>query len=119
VDGGSTDGTVEYLESRGIPVPSQDQARVSMPLTSMPTGSPPANAVVVFFPKGTIPVDDLLESRPRLFFWKRTGACHRKRKIKGSGTEEDEHLLQAAEVGRADAGGDVRIDLAPGGILGA
>lgn len=65
VDGGSTDGTVEYLESCGIPVHPQTKRGLNaayLDANWLSTG----DAVVVFFPKGTIPVDDLLKFRPLL-----------------------------------------------------
>ncbi|MGZ8196633.1 MAG: glycosyltransferase, partial [Methylosarcina sp.] len=63
VDGGSTDGTVEYLESQGIPVylqPKRGLNAAYVHANNMATG----DAVVVFFPKGTLPTDDLRKFRP-------------------------------------------------------
>ena len=63
VDGGSTDGTVEYLESQGIPVYRQPKRGLNaayVHANEMATG----DALVVFFTKGTLPTDDLRKFRP-------------------------------------------------------
>jgi len=91
VDGGSTDGTVEYLESCGIPVHAQTKRGLNaayLDANRLSTG----DAVVVFFPKGTIPVEDLLTFRPLLEAG--NDLVIASRKIKGARNEEDEHLLR-------------------------
>lgn len=63
VDGGSTDGTIEYLTSRGIKVYRQEKPGLNaayVQANRLATG----DAIVVFFPKGTLPVDDLRKFRP-------------------------------------------------------
>ena len=63
VDGGSTDGTVEYLTGRGIKVYRQEKSGLNaayVQANRLATG----DAVVVFFPKGTLPVEDLQKFRP-------------------------------------------------------
>jgi glycosyltransferase involved in cell wall biosynthesis len=65
VDGGSTDGTVEYLEGQGIPVylqPKKGLNAAYVHANHMATG----DAVVVFFAKGTLPVEDLPNFRVHL-----------------------------------------------------
>jgi len=53
VDGGSTDGTVEYLEAQGIPVHRQPRRSLNAAY-SHAVDQCTTEAVVVFFPKGTI-----------------------------------------------------------------
>ena len=65
VDGGSTDGTVAYLESLGIPVYRQPKKGLNaayMHAADRSTG----DAVVVFFPKGTVDPESLRQFRPLL-----------------------------------------------------
>jgi glycosyltransferase involved in cell wall biosynthesis len=65
VDGGSSDGTVEYLRSSGITVHRQPKKGLNaayVHANDVATG----DAVVVFFPKGTNPVEDLRRFRPLL-----------------------------------------------------
>jgi glycosyltransferase involved in cell wall biosynthesis len=65
VDGGSTDGTVEYLQAQGIRVhrqPSRGLNAAYLHANQVSTG----DAVVVFFPKGTTPPGDLRRFRPLL-----------------------------------------------------
>lgn len=89
VDGGSTDGTVEYLESQGIPVYRQPKRGLNVAYVhanDMATG----DAVVVFFPKGTLPADDLRKFRP--LFDQGNELIVASRQVPGSVNEEDEHL---------------------------
>jgi glycosyltransferase involved in cell wall biosynthesis len=65
VDGGSTDGTVAYLESQGIPVHRQPKGGLNAAYVHAEAVSS-GDAVVVFFPKGTTPPEDLLRFRPLL-----------------------------------------------------
>ncbi|MDD5706852.1 MAG: glycosyltransferase [Kiritimatiellae bacterium] len=86
VDGGSTDGTVEYLQAHGIPVHRQPQAGLNaayIHANEVATG----DAVVVFFPKGTTPVADLLEFRPLLEAGNQLVVASRQ--IQGAANEED------------------------------
>lgn len=92
VDGGSTDGTVEYLESQGVKVYRQPKRGLNaayVHANEMASG----DAVVVFFPKGTLPVGDLLKFRPMF-------DCGNKliiasRQIAGSLNEEDNHYWRS------------------------
>lgn len=91
VDGGSTDGTVEYLKSRGIPVHKQPKRGLNaayVHANDMATG----DAVVVYFPKGTLPVEDVLKFRP--LFEAGNQLVVASRQIAGSVNEEDIHLLR-------------------------
>jgi glycosyltransferase involved in cell wall biosynthesis len=91
VDGGSTDGTVAYLESHGIPVYRQPKKGLNAAYVYAAERST-CDAVVVFFPKGTTPTTDLLRFRPLL------EAGHdlviASRNIKGGKNEEDEQFLK-------------------------
>lgn len=91
VDGGSTDGTVEYLESQGIPVHRQPKRGLNAAYVHADRVSP-CDAVVVFFPKGTTPVEDLLKFRP--LFDAGNELIVASRQIAGSVNEEDAHLLK-------------------------
>jgi len=98
VDGGSTDGTVDYLESQDIPVYRQPKKGLNAAYVHANRMSR-CDAVVVFFPKGTIPVDDLLKFLP-LF----DSGCQlvvASRQIAGSVNEEDEHLWRPRKWGVA------------------
>jgi hypothetical protein len=88
VDGGSTDGTVEYLEGRGIPVYRQPKRGLNaayVHANDVATG----DAVVVFFPKGTLRVDDLHKFRP--LFDQGYELVIASRQLPGSVNEEDTH----------------------------
>lgn len=89
VDGGSTDGTVEYLESQGIPVYRQPKRGLNaayVHANEMATG----DAVVVFFTKATLPTDDLRKFRP--LFENGKELVIASRQILGSNNEEDENF---------------------------
>jgi glycosyltransferase involved in cell wall biosynthesis len=91
VDGGSTDGTVEYLESQGIPVHRQSKKGLNAAYVDANALSK-CEAVVVFFPKGTIPPSDLLRFRP--LFEQGNELVIASRQVKGSTNEEDVSLLR-------------------------
>ena len=89
VDGGSTDGTVEYLESKGIAVHRQPKRGLNaayVHANNMATG----DAVVVFFTKGTLPTSDLFKFRP--LFEAGNELVIASRQVVGSVNEEDEHF---------------------------
>ena len=91
VDGGSSDGTVEYLTGRGIPVHRQPKRGLNAAYVhaqEMAKG----DAVVVFFPKGTLPAADLLKFRP--LFEQGFGLVVASRQVRGSVNEEDTHLFR-------------------------
>ena len=89
VDGGSTDGTIEYLRSQMIPVYKQPREGLNAAYIYADELSS-GEAVVVFFPKGNIRIDDLRKFR-RLF-----DQGHQlvvaSRQIKGAKNEEDGSL---------------------------
>jgi len=89
VDGGSTDGTVAYLESQGIPVHRQPKKGLNaayVHANEIATGE----AVVVYFAKGTLPTEDLRKFRP--LFDKGNELVIASRQLPGSVNEEDEHF---------------------------
>lgn len=96
VDGGSTDGTVEYLESQGIPVYRQPKRGLNAAYIHAVDKSS-CDAVVVFFPKGTIAADSLLAFRPMLE--EGNGLVIASRNIKGASNEEDHHVLRPRKWG--------------------
>jgi glycosyltransferase involved in cell wall biosynthesis len=96
VDGGSTDGTVEYLISQGIPVHRQPKKGLNAAYIHA-TDMSSCEAVVVFFPKGTIATSTLLNFRPLL-----ESGCDlvvASRNIKGAHNEEDDRLLKPRKWG--------------------
>jgi glycosyltransferase involved in cell wall biosynthesis len=95
VDGGSTDGTVEYLSSMGIPVHTQPKKGLNAAYVHANEISS-GDAVVSFFPKGTIPPDDLLKFRSLL-----ENGCSlvvASRQVKGSSNEEDRHFWRPRKL---------------------
>jgi glycosyltransferase involved in cell wall biosynthesis len=89
VDGGSTDGTVEYLESQGIKVHRQPKRGLNaayVHANEVATG----DAVVVFFAKGTLPVEDLCKFRS--LFEQGSELVIASRQLPGSVNEEDIHF---------------------------
>lgn len=86
VDGGSTDGTVEYLESQRISVHLQPKRGLNaayVHANNIATG----DAVVVFFAKSTLPTEDLRKFRP--LFAKGNELVIASRQLPGSVNEED------------------------------
>ena len=91
IDGGSTDGTVEYLQSQGITVYRQRKKGLNaayVDANAMASG----DAVVVFFPKGTLPVEDT--ERFRSFFEAGNALVIASRQVAGSVNEEDVHWFK-------------------------
>lgn len=91
VDGGSTDCTVEHLKSHGIPVHRQPKPGLNaayVHANNMATG----DAVVVFFPKGTLPIEDVLKFRP--LFESGNQLVVASRQIAGSVNEENVYLIR-------------------------
>jgi glycosyltransferase involved in cell wall biosynthesis len=89
VDGGSTDGTVEYLQSQGIPVHKQPKKGLNAAYVHANDLST-CDAVVVYFPKSTIPPEDLSRFRP--LFDQGNELIVASRQIAGSVNEEDGSL---------------------------
>jgi glycosyltransferase involved in cell wall biosynthesis len=86
VDGDSTDGTIEYLQSKNIAVHQQPKKGLNAAYVHANDVST-CDAVVVFFPKGTTPVDDLLKFRP--LFEQGQELIIASRQISGSVNDED------------------------------
>lgn len=91
VDGGSSDGSVEYLQSQGIkvyrqPLPGLNAAYVFADSVST------CDAVVVFFPKSTTPPEDL--KRFRQYFDSGYQLIIASRQVPGSRNEEDVHFFR-------------------------
>ena len=91
IDGGSTDGTVAYLEALGIPVYRQPKKGLNAAYIHAVERSA-CDAVVVFFPKGAYRTADLLKFRPLL----EAGydLVIASRTIADGKNEEDERLLK-------------------------
>lgn len=96
VDGGSTDGTVEYLESQGIPVYRQPKKGLNAAYLHAVNKSC-CEAVVVMFPKGTISTNTLLQFRP--YLESGDALVIASRNIKGARNEEDGRLLKPRKWG--------------------
>ncbi len=90
VDGGSTDGTIAYLESQGIPVHIQPKKGLNAAYVHANDCLDLCDHVVVFFPKATTPVGDLLKFRP--LFQQGNELVVASRQIQGSINEEDVSL---------------------------
>lgn len=91
VDGGSSDGTVEYLQSQGIPVHRQPKKGLNaayVHANDIATG----DAVVVYFAKGTLPTEDLRKFRP--LFEQGNELVIASRQLPGSVNEEDAHFFR-------------------------
>lgn len=91
VDGGSSDGTVEYLEKQGIPVYRQPKPGLNAAYVHA-NEMANSDAVVVFFTKRTLPVHDLQKFRS--FFDQGYELIIASRQILGSVNEEDKHFLR-------------------------
>jgi glycosyltransferase involved in cell wall biosynthesis len=96
VDGGSTDGTVEYLESQGITVYKQPQKGLNAAYWHAIENSS-CTSIVVFFPKGTIEPSTLLQFRE--LFEKGYEVIVASRNCKGARNEEDEKFLKPRKWG--------------------
>jgi glycosyltransferase involved in cell wall biosynthesis len=91
IDGGSADGTVQYLESQNIPVYRQPKPGLNAAYVHAVEKSG-CDAVVVFFPKGTLSPTILLSFRPLL----ESGydLVIASRNISGAANEEDNKLIR-------------------------
>jgi glycosyltransferase involved in cell wall biosynthesis len=91
VDGGSTDGTAEYLESQGIRVfrqPKKGLNAAYVHANRMATG----DALVSFLPKGTVPTEHLRHFPP--FFEQGYDLIVASRQSGAGRNEEDNRLLK-------------------------
>ena len=91
VDGGSTDGTVEYLEANGIPVYQQTAKGLNQACLDAVEWCQ-CDAFVFYHPKGTIPVEDTYKFRP--YFEEGYEFVVGSRMMKDAHNEEDEKLLR-------------------------
>jgi glycosyltransferase involved in cell wall biosynthesis len=90
IDGGSTDGTREYLENAGINVFQQRKKGLNAAYVDANFHAK-GDAVVVFFPKATTPVADAVTVAESLRDYDFVIAS---RQIRGSKNEEDGQLLK-------------------------
>lgn len=91
IDGGSTDGTIEYLKEQGIPVYIQPEKGLNA-ACHYGVKKCTSDAIVFFHPKGTIPVSDTLKFRE--FFENGFGFVIGSRNIKGARNEEDNNIIR-------------------------
>lgn len=96
VDGGSSDGTAEYLESAGIRVFQQPKKGLNAAYHHAVEKST-CDAVVVFFPKGTIAPSTLVNFRP--LFESGHHLVIASRNVAGGRNEEDSNLLKPRKWG--------------------
>ncbi|TPW21118.1 MAG: hypothetical protein FD126_1012 [Elusimicrobia bacterium] len=87
VDGGSKDGTGDYLKSLGIPVHVQPRRGLAAAYVHAARMAK-ADALVVFFPKGTVPVSTVSDIRKALLAGPDLVAASRN--MPGGRNEEDE-----------------------------
>lgn len=96
IDGGSSDGTAEYLMSAGIPVYRQTKKGLNAAYHHAVEQSS-CDAIVVFFPKGTISPATLFKFRPLL-----ESGCDlvvASRNIAGARNEEDSRMVKPRKWG--------------------
>ena len=91
IDGGSTDGTIEYLESLSIPVYLQPKKGINAACVYA-VEKCTTNALIFFHPKGSVPVADT--EKFRQFFENGYDLVIASRNIKGGKNEEDGMLIK-------------------------
>lgn len=96
VDGGSKDGTVEYLKSQGIPVHRQSKRGLNAAYIHAAEMST-CDAVVVFFPKATVDPETLRKFRPLLEAGNELVVASRN--CPGGRNEEDEKFWRPRKLG--------------------
>jgi hypothetical protein len=96
VDGGSTDGTVEYLESQGIPVSRQPKRSINAAYAHA-VALCKTETLVVFFPKGTIDPACCVAMSEKL--QEGFGLVVAGRNLPGGRNEEDHKLLKLRKWG--------------------
>ena len=95
-DAGSTDGTVEYLTTHGIKVYNQPKKGLNAAYVYA-NNLAKNDAIVVFFPKGTIPTSDLYKFRS--YFEKDFELIIASRLLPESINEEDEKFWRPRKWG--------------------
>jgi hypothetical protein len=98
IDGGSTDGTVEFLQSRGIQVYRQTRKSLNAAYADAVAHSK-CDAIVVFFPKATIDPVIATELSHRLDVG--FDLVVASRNLPGAHNEEDEQVLKPRKWGVA------------------
>lgn len=91
IDGGSTDGTVEYLVEQGIPVYKQTKKGINQACLDG-VAHCECDAFVFFHPKGTIPVKDTYKFRT--YYEQGYEFVVGSRMMKGARNEEDSKLFR-------------------------
>ncbi|KKR12041.1 MAG: Glycosyltransferase, group 2 family protein [Candidatus Wolfebacteria bacterium GW2011_GWC2_39_22] len=91
IDGGSKDGTIEFLKEEGIPVHIQPTRGLNA-ACHFAVEKCTTDAVIFFHPKGTIPVEDTLKFRE--LFEAGNDFVIGSRIIKGAVNEEDKQFLK-------------------------
>jgi hypothetical protein len=91
MDGGSTDGTCEYLTAQGIPVVRQELPTYNGAYISAFRRCT-TDALVMYHPKGTVPPESVLKFRP--LFERGADLVIASRIGPGARNEEDDHLLR-------------------------
>jgi len=91
VDGGSTDGTIEYLQSMNIPVHIQPKKGINAACVHA-IEKCTTDALIFFHPKGSVPVCDT--EKFRQFFDRGYDLVIASRNIKGGRNEEDGSLIK-------------------------
>jgi glycosyltransferase involved in cell wall biosynthesis len=91
IDGNSTDGTVEFLESINIPVYTQPNKGINAACVYA-FEKCTTDALIFFHPKGSVPVCDTEEFRQ--YFERGYDLVIASRNIKGGGNEEDGKLIK-------------------------
>jgi glycosyltransferase involved in cell wall biosynthesis len=91
IDGGSTDGTIEYLKSQGIKVYKQKVRGLNMAHIEA-VKKCKTDAIIFFHPKGTIPVVNTTKFRK--YFNQGHELIIASRMIRGSTNEEDDQLFR-------------------------
>jgi hypothetical protein len=91
IDGGSTDGTVEYLQSQGITVYRQPEPSLNAACVHA-FEKCTTDALIFFHPKASIPADDVL--RFRTLFEKGYQLVIASRNMAGARNEEDGKFLK-------------------------
>lgn len=91
IDGGSKDGTIEFLKNEGISVYVQPNRGLNA-ACHFAVEKCSTEAVIFFHPKGTIPIEDALKFRP--LFDNGWDFVIGSRIIKGAVNEEDKQILK-------------------------